>query len=210
MAAHAAVLEALIGRGITGQGRKLEVSLFGGTADWMNVPLLYAEGTGRTPPRLGMEHPSICPYGAFPTADGSLVLISIQNEREWAAFCAGVLGDSALATRPGFDSNNARVANRAGVNQRVAAAFASLPRAEAAERLRSTRTAFGFVNTLTDLAAHPALRRVEVRIPGGMASIVAPPAIHNGAAPLLGPVPGIDDHGVAIRAEFGSAGAIGT
>ena len=203
MSAYAAVLEALLGRAITGKGRGIAVSLFDGTADWMNVPLLYAEGTGRSPARLGLEHPSICPYGAFATADGSLVLISIQNEREWAAFCAGVLNDPAMATRPGSDSNNARVANRAGVNAIVAAALGRLSRTEVAERLRATRTAFGFVNTLTDLAAHPALRRVEVGIPGGVASIIAPPAIHDGAAPRLGPVPAIGEHGSAIRAEFG-------
>ena len=172
----------------------------------MNVPLLYAEGTGRTPPRLGLEHPSICPYGAFPTADGSLVLLSIQNEREWAGFCSGVLGDPALPARPGFDTNNARVANRAAVNMLVAAAFGAMTREEAAARLRETRTAFGFVATLADLAAHPALRRVQVGLPGGgVASIVAPPALHDGAAPVLGPVPSVGQHSDAIRAEFGPA-----
>ena len=203
MSAHAAVLEALLGRAITGKGRRIAVSLFDGTADWMNVPLLYEEGTGRTPARLGLEHPSICPYGAFPTKDGSLVLISIQNEREWAAFCAGVLNDPAMPTRAGFESNNARVDNRDGVNAAVAAALGRLDRTEVADRLRASRTAFGFVNTLTDLATHPALRRVDIGIPGGMASIVAPPAIHDGAAPRLGPVPAIGEQGGAIRAEFG-------
>ena len=67
MSAHAAVLEALIGRGITGQGARLEVSLFDGMADWMNVPFLCWEGTGRAPQRVGLAHPSICPYGAFAT-----------------------------------------------------------------------------------------------------------------------------------------------
>jgi crotonobetainyl-CoA:carnitine CoA-transferase CaiB-like acyl-CoA transferase len=203
MFAYSAVLEALIGRAVSGTGRGIAVSLFDGTADWMNVPLLYAEGTGRTPLRMGLEHPSICPYGAFPTADGSLVLISIQNEREWATFCAGVLNDPALPLRPGFESNNARVANRATVNEVVGAALGRMSRAEVAERLRETRIAFGFVNTLSELAAHPALRRIEVGIPGGgMASIVAPPAIHDGATPVLGPIPAIGEHDAAIRAEF--------
>ncbi|WP_241665509.1 CaiB/BaiF CoA transferase family protein [Teichococcus oryzae] len=206
MAAHAAVLEALIARGITGQGRKLEVSLFDGMADWMNVPLLYYEGTGKVPQRVGLAHPSICPYGAFPTADGSLVLISIQNEREWAQFCEVVLQDAGLATRPGFNSNNARVGNRPEVDALVAARLGALSRAEAAERLNRARTAFGFVNELPDLPGHPALRRVPVETPGGMASIVAPPALADGAAPALGPVPAIGEHSAAIRAEFAAPG----
>ncbi len=107
MAAHSAVLEALIARGITGEGAKLEVSLFDGMADWMNVPLLYFEGTGRAPQRVGLAHPSICPYGAFPTRDGALVLLSIQNEREWVKFCAAFLRQPDLPSRAGFESNTA-------------------------------------------------------------------------------------------------------
>ena len=57
MAAHAGVLEALIERGITGRGKGLKVSLFDGMADWMNVPLLFYEGTGTAPERLGLAHP---------------------------------------------------------------------------------------------------------------------------------------------------------
>ncbi|WP_298962127.1 CaiB/BaiF CoA-transferase family protein [uncultured Methylobacterium sp.] len=202
MAAHAAVLEALIARGITGRGARLEVSLFDGMADWMNVPLLYTEGTGRAPERVGLAHPSICPYGAFPTADGALVLISIQNEREWRRFCAEFLGDPDLPARPGFESNNARVANRPAVDAVVAAAFARLDRAAAADRLRAAGTAYGFVNGVSDLSTHPALRRVGVETPAGTASIVAPPALRDGQAPVLGPVPAIGEHSETIRREF--------
>ena len=202
MAAHAAVLEALIGRGVTGEGRAIAVSLFDGMADWMNVPFLYHEGTGVAPKRVGLAHPSIAPYGAFPTKDGSLVLLSIQNEREWARLCAEVLGDPDLAKAPGFDSNNARVANRAAVDGRLNAAFATMTRDEAARRLGEAGTAYGFVNEVADLATHPALRRVEVRTPGGPARIIAPPAIFDGRAPELGPVPAVGEQDAAIRAEF--------
>ncbi len=202
MSAYAGVLEALLARGITGSGGHVEVSLFDSVADWMNVPLLYFEGAGTAPRRVGLAHPSICPYGAFETADGHLVLISIQNEREWASFCAAILGDAALASSAGFESNNARVANRPVVDARVAAAFAVLSRADAAERLRAAKIAYGFVNSLSDLAGHPALRRVEVDTPAGPASIVAPAAIRDGSAPLLGPVPRIGEHSAAIWAEF--------
>lgn len=202
MAAHAAVLEALIGRAATGEGARLETSLFAGAADWMNAPLLHFEGTGRAPGRIGLAHPSICPYGAFATADGSAVLISIQNEREWRRFTAEVLEEPDLATRPGWDSNPVRVANRPAVDGRVAALFATLGRAELAARLGAAGTAYGFVNEVADLATHPALRRVTVGTPGGPASLAAPPVMRDGRAPELGPVPAIGQHGDAIRREF--------
>jgi len=205
MDAHAAVLEALIARGITGEGAALEVSLFSGAADWMNVPLLYYEGTGRTPERLGLAHPSISPYGAYRTADESLVLISIQNEREWASFCDRVLGEPDLARAEGYGSNNARVANRAAVDGRIGQVIGLLTRDEAAARLKAAGTAYGFVNTLADLATHPALVRTEVETPAGTARIVAPPVLVDGEVRPLGPVPAVGEHSARIREEFGAA-----
>jgi crotonobetainyl-CoA:carnitine CoA-transferase CaiB-like acyl-CoA transferase len=202
MAAHAGVLEALIARGITGLGEGLEVSLFDGMADWMNVPLLYFEGTGTAPSRVGLAHPSICPYGAFATADGALVLISIQNEREWADFCAKFLLQPELAQRPGFESNNVRVANRAMVDSHVAGVFARLSRDAAAQALRAANIAFGFVNGVAEFATHPALRRVAVETPSGPVSMAAPPAIFSDGNRALGPVPSLGAHSASIRAEF--------
>jgi crotonobetainyl-CoA:carnitine CoA-transferase CaiB-like acyl-CoA transferase len=202
MAAHAGVLEALIGRGITGEGTGLAVSLFDGMADWMNVPLLFYEGTGAAPQRMGLSHPSICPYGAFATQDGALILISIQNEREWASFCAGFMGEPDLPQREGFESNVIRVANRAAVDSHVAARFAGLSRDAAAGLLRAANTAFGFVNGVPELATHPALRRVVVETPNGPVSMAAPPVVRAGGEPAPGPVPALGAHTAAIRAEF--------
>ena len=202
MSAHAAVLEALIERGRTGVGAGINVSLFDAIADWMTVPLLQYEGSGHAPQRVGLAHPTICPYGAFETADGAQIVIAVQNEREWITFCAHFLEEPALATRPGFESNVARVANRSAVDARIDAAFAKLGRAEATGRLRASSTAFGFVNDIAALALHPALRRVAVDTPCGTAHLVAPAAVEHGRPQHLGPVPAIGQHSESIRAEF--------
>lgn len=205
MTAYTAVLEALLLRERTGEGRRIEVSLFGALSDWMNVPVLYYEGTGTAPKRLGLAHPSISPYGAFDLADGSSVLISIQNEREWADLCREVLLDPDLPSRPGFETNNARVANRPAVDGLVAEIFGRLSREEAATRLDRGRIAYGFINQVEDLVRHPALRRAEVATETGVASIIAPGALHDGATYALGRVPAIGEHTEAIRKEFGAA-----
>ena len=201
MAAHAGVLEALIGRGITGQGDALKVSLFDGMADWMNVPLLFYEGTGKAPERLGLAHPSICPYGAFETNDHALVLISIQNEREWVEFCAKFLGEPNLPKQPGYETNVIRVANRAVVDAHIGAMFGKLTRDQAAAKLRAANTAYGFVNDVAAFSHHPALRRQTVETPNGPVAIAAPPVLRE-APRDLGSVPAIGAHSAAIRAEF--------
>jgi crotonobetainyl-CoA:carnitine CoA-transferase CaiB-like acyl-CoA transferase len=205
MSAHAALLEALIERARTGRGQGVQVSLFDAVADWMNVPLLQYEASGREPPRVGLAHPTICPYGAFTTADGARVLIAIQSEREWGDFCAHFLKDPELPRQAGFDSNISRVANRAAVDERIAAVFSRCTRAQVLEELRRAKTAFGFVNDMHGLAQHPALRRTRVATAAGPLDLVAPAArFCDESGRTLGAVPAIGEHSAAIREEFGA------
>ncbi|MGG5822468.1 CaiB/BaiF CoA transferase family protein [Falsiroseomonas sp. HW251] len=206
MNAHAAILQALYARTRTGQGRAIKVSLFSGMADWMNVPFLQRRYGGEIAPRPGLAHPSIAPYGVFRVRDG-LVLISIQNEREWARFCAEVLGDAALATDPLFEDGPARVRNRADLDGRIAACFAQLTLAEAAERLKGAEVAFGRLNDIDGLIAHPQLRKVSYDTPQGVVEVIAPAAEIVGEEPAFGRVPAVDAHGAAIRREFDARGA---
>jgi crotonobetainyl-CoA:carnitine CoA-transferase CaiB-like acyl-CoA transferase len=83
-----------------------------------------------------------------------------------------------------------------------------LTREDAAGRLGEAGTAYGFVNGLAELADHPALRRTEIGIPGGQASIVAPPALYDNLPPRLGPVPAIGEQTSAIRLEFAGPAAV--
>jgi itaconate CoA-transferase len=202
MHAYAAVLEALLSRGITGKGRGIAVSLFDGMADWMSVPLLQYEGTGKNPPRIGLAHPSICPYGAFQTKDGHDVLIAIQNEREWASFSAHFMDEPDLPQKPGFTVNNDRVAHRPMVDAHIQAMFSTLTRDECAAKLRKANTAYGFVNDCGGLKEHPVLKRKPVQTEKGPVLIALPAArLSDGERPF-GAVPSLGEHSAKIRAEF--------
>lgn len=188
--AHAAILEALIARGITGRGAWISVSMFDVMADWLTVPLLCHEG-GKPPRRIGLAHPSIAPYGVFAAADGAQLLISVQNDREWRALCTGFLGQTGPASDPRFATNLARVANRAATDALVAAAFARLDGAAATAALASCDIAFARLNDMAGLAAHPHLRRITVDTPNGPVSIPAPAPLFDGQPRRPGPVPAL-------------------
>ena len=202
MNAHAAILEALIARGIDGRGRGLATSLFEGMADWMTVPLLHYEHSGRAPARVGLRHPSIHPYGVYPTREGAPVLIAVQNEREWVSLCTRVLRDAGVAADPRFAGNSARVANAGDLDALIHAAFSAIGRDELIARLREAKVAFGALNGIDGLAAHPALHRVSVVTPSGKASLVAPPVRRSEDVAPLAPVPAVGEHSEQIRAEF--------
>jgi crotonobetainyl-CoA:carnitine CoA-transferase CaiB-like acyl-CoA transferase len=202
MYAHQAILEALIRRGRTGESAGIAVSLFDGMADWMAVPLLQHDYGGKAPARVGLMHPTVAPYEAYPAKDGIPVVISIQNEREWARFCAEILGDAALAAHPDFCSNVQRVANRPALQARIAAIFARHTSADLAATLLKAGIAFGRVNGIAEFSQHPQLRRAVVQTPEGEVAIPAPPPRWAGDALALGPVPAIGEHSDAIRKEF--------
>jgi crotonobetainyl-CoA:carnitine CoA-transferase CaiB-like acyl-CoA transferase len=205
-AAYAAILEALYRRERTGEGAHLQLSLFDTIAELMSVPYLSRKYAGKEPRRLGLAHPSIAPYGVFKTADGEL-LISIQNEREWAVFCERILGDAALAADPRFSTNTARVANREALDIRVATSIAKHTVAALSALLDETKIAFGRVSTMDMLARHRSLSTTEVDTPEGAVEVVAPPVLVDGRRPKLGPVPRLGEHDQALRREFGPASA---
>ncbi|MFT4276461.1 MAG: CaiB/BaiF CoA-transferase family protein [Rhodopseudomonas sp.] len=190
--AHAAILEALIGRGRTGQGADIRISMFDVMADWLTVPLLNAEA-GNPPKRLGLAHPSIAPYGVFTSKDGKDILISIQSEREWKKLCSDVLRQPDLPNDPRLCNGVERVKNRAYTDKIVADIFGSLTRDDLLEHLASADIAFAEVNAMEDLSHHPHLRRIEVDTPNGKVTYPAPAAIVVGEDRHYGAVPGIGD-----------------
>ena len=196
------IQQALMLRERSGRGSAVKVSLFGSAAELMSVPYLQTRYGGRAPERVGLKHPSIAPYGAFTCADGRDVVISIQNEREWADFCRHVLCEPALLDDPRCAGNAARVAHRDWVDGTVARVFGGLPSGTVIERLTQAQTAFGNINSVHDLIAHPQLRTRRMPVGERTVEMPASPWAVEWDAETFAPAPALDQHAKAIRAEF--------
>lgn len=203
LTAFSAVLRALIQRARTGEGLDLSVSMFDVMADWMNMPLLGHRYLGGAPARLGLTHALIAPYGAFETGDGSQVLLSIQNDREWAAFCQSVLEAPELATDPRFADNSGRIANRDALTDLLTERFARFDRNEALRRLDAARIANAKLSTVADLSEHEVLRNQAVRFGAAEVSVADLPV--RTEAGRAEEVPLLNQHGADIRLEFGAS-----
>ena len=202
MSAALAINEALLVRGKSGVGAAVKVSLFDVMAELMSVPLLqhdYAVG----PQRVGLAHPSITPYGGFETKDGATLVISVQNDREWASFAKDVLQRPELVDDPRYATNPARMQRRAEVDGLVQAFFAARSRAEMEATLRAARIAYGAVNDLAGLSSHPHLRRLTVASESGDIAMPAHPnAALDPAAGAVSSLPKVGEHTQLIRNEF--------
>jgi crotonobetainyl-CoA:carnitine CoA-transferase CaiB-like acyl-CoA transferase len=198
MNAHAAVVEALFERERSGRGAAIEIAMFDGLADWMNVPLLHHDYAGRDTPRVGLSHAAIYPYGTFACRDGEVVIIA-QNAGEWTRLCDAVLQRPELVDDFRFRDNPSRLINRDALDAEIRPVFAALTIAEAIAILEKAQLAWGRVSTVADLSRHPALRRTVSDVQGGSFELAAPP-LHPDAARAR--VPALGEHSDAIRREF--------
>ena len=202
ISSHGAILQALYEREKTGKGKGVATSLFEVLADAMAVPLLHFDYAGIEPKRVGLNHPSIAPYGAFTTSDGKQVVISIQNEREWVRLCEKVFQSPGMATDAHYTSNVLRCRNRPALESEINAIVGKLTREEFIARLSAADIAFGSVNAVGDLSRHPQLRRMDVQTEVGTIAIPAAPWRWRGETLSPGPVPALGEHSDAIRKEF--------
>ena len=202
MNAYSGIMEALLMRERTGEGSAVKTSLFGTTADWMTVPLMQSDYGGKAPKRVGLNHPTISPYGGYQSNDGETVVISIQNNREWARLCTEVVELPEMIDDLRFATNNARVENRKDVDAAISAAFGRYDKKQLLEKLQVSKIAFGSVNSVVDLSTHPALRRWPMMVNDQIAHMVAPPVITDFDSDNFRPAPTLGEHTDRIKAEF--------
>jgi itaconate CoA-transferase len=207
MYAYSGILTALLHRARTGQAVPLEVSLFEALAEWMGSPAYYTMYGGTPPQRVGAEHATIAPYGPYTSADGDIILLSVQSHREWVAFCLTVMDEPALVSAPTFASNTARCAHREDLNTVIGQRFAQLGTTEAIDLLDRAGIANARVNTVPEFLQHPALasrdRWTTVTGPGGEVQALKPPATLSGIEPRMDPIPAVGEHTDAILTALG-------
>ena len=211
MYAYSGILTALLQRGRTGKGSRVEVAMFEALCEWMIQPLLYAHFSGKEIQRTGADHASIVPYGRFTAADGKDVMMGIQNEREWAQFCDQVLGRPDLAHDVRFNSNSRRLANREELLALVREVFGSMSAAELVERLDRANIANARMNAVEEVWAHPQLaargRWTQMGSPVGPVPVLRPPVTHADFEPEIGSVPTVGEHTGPILDELGYCAA---
>ncbi len=168
MFAATAILAALRHRDATGQGQRIDSSLFAAGLAWLaNVGQNYLVA-GEDSLRLGNAHRSIVPYETFRARDRQFAL-GVGTDRQFAALCA-VLGIPAWAADPRFATNPARVQHRAALVAALNERFAARDAADWIADLRAASVPCGPIQTVGE-----ALHSPQAQALGSVTTVAYPP-----------------------------------
>jgi crotonobetainyl-CoA:carnitine CoA-transferase CaiB-like acyl-CoA transferase len=198
MYASTAILAALRHRDATGEGQHIDCNLLDTQIAW-----LVNEGTnylvsGKTPVRLGNEHPNIVPYKAFETAEG-WVILAVGNDEQFRRWC-DFAGAAELKADPRFETNPKRIANRDALYAAMPAYMKAKSKQEWIDGLAKLGVPCSPVNDIAEAFADPHIQsrgmRIEMEHPTAGAGTVplianpvkmsATPPRYRHAPPLLG------------------------
>ncbi len=207
--ALASVLAALYRRANTGEGAAIRISLFDSIMEWMGIFALQAKH-GSKPQRSGAFHPNIVPYGPYKAKDG-VVMLSIQNEREWANFCEQVVQRPEWITHEDFGRGELRLKNRRVLEPLIEQALSDLTVAEAEARLEKASIAYARSNDVSEVLDHPQLlargRLMKIEVPGGQVEVLKAPFNIEGVEDTPKAVPSVGEHNDEVLTEFGLSAA---
>ena len=190
------ILAALLERQRSGKGQRVDTSLFQTGVMFMSYHLLYRQFAGVNPKPQGSRHTAFAPYGAYPAADGA-IMIGISSDQAFRRL-AGALGKPELADDPRFRTNQDRVRNTPDLDPMLSEILTKQPRSHWTEVLDAHDVANDPVQTpdqvMVDrqVAALQQLENVELpgqestllpRLPIGLS--LTPPVI-QGAPPRVG------------------------
>jgi crotonobetainyl-CoA:carnitine CoA-transferase CaiB-like acyl-CoA transferase len=200
--ATTAILAALLQRGRTGLGQRIDVSLFDTQLAWLANIGSSALFTGEPTKRRGNTHASIVPYEAFRASDQAFVL-AVASEKLWALAC-DAMGRPDLAADPRYGSNAARVENRVALCADLAALFATAPAAHWLSLFDAAGVPAGPINSVTQALAHPVAAARGMRIElEGIPMVGSPLNLSDSPRCLDHAPPSLGQHSDEIACECG-------
>ena len=231
--AYSSILASLFARTHNGGiGCRLDVSMLETMAEWMMFPMYYAYEGQAPPPAAGAEHSSIYPYGPFKcggnvagssgdsagTSAGDtsgMVMLGIQNDREWLSFCKTVLQSRTFAFDPRFRTSASRSENRAALRAAIESsdAFTMSTPTQLTSLLDGAGIANSIINSVADLWAHPQLqargRFTSFPSEVGRIATLKPPAHAAEWGVVMNRLPAVNEDGIKIRRELEKAVGVG-
>lgn len=203
-----AVNAALVHRERTGEATKVDVAMFDCQLALLENAIMRYTVTGDIPGPLGARHPSITPFEAFATADGSMI-IAAGNDGLFAKLCT-VLDRPDLVENPDYRTNDLRNRNQARLKAEIEKTLRPQPTGAWIEVFEQAGIPSGPINNVAQALAHPQVAArnmlVSVEDPKSGALKLAGNPLKFSAfddPPTRTPAPDLDADRLAILRELG-------
>jgi crotonobetainyl-CoA:carnitine CoA-transferase CaiB-like acyl-CoA transferase len=195
----------------TGEGQKVDTSLFEAAIIHTYWQSAIAFATGRSPGPLGSAHPLNAPYQAFRTADG-WINIGAANQKNWERLLE-VIDARDLNDDARFSSNRNRMNNLDELQGLLDAKFQVADTNEWIDRLEAAGVPCGPVLDIAEMHADPqaVARRmvIETEHPaaGPVRAIGMPIKFSDGPDCVAHPAPRLGEHNSDVLSQFGYSDA---
>jgi crotonobetainyl-CoA:carnitine CoA-transferase CaiB-like acyl-CoA transferase len=194
MYAASAILAALRGRDVTGEGTHIDLALLDTQVAVLANQAMNYLVSGKVPHRMGNAHPNIAPYQTFAVADG-YVIVAVGNDGQFRTLCA-LLGLDQLAGDERFLSNADRVRNREDLAALLAPTLALRRKSELLASLANAGVPAGPINDLAEVFADPQVVARGMKLDLNGIPAVASPIVMDGRRQVASePSPRLDADG---------------
>jgi crotonobetainyl-CoA:carnitine CoA-transferase CaiB-like acyl-CoA transferase len=114
--AYGMVMKALYKRAVTGEGSRIDVSMFQSTVSWMTVPITQTMSFNKTITRRGNTHEFFAPVSVYRTRDG-YAYVAVGNDIQWERMCK--IEGFGVLENPDYARNAGRIKNVEALNRAI-------------------------------------------------------------------------------------------
>ena len=154
--AYGLLMKALLKRQFTGQGSRIDLSMFESSVSWLTVPITLTASFGKKITRRGNTHEFFCPVSVYQTQNG-FVYMAVGNDRQWRALVSQPAFQS--LDKPEYEKNAGRIQDVAKMNTAINAITRQMTSEDLIGLLKSITVPASNINPIDDVLQDPLVKK---------------------------------------------------